>query len=160
MGGVHEADGHRLAGNLAGETGPATGTFEQLATFDAGLAAAMALQEQGLDAVFHHLDVTDEASTAALMDAAVERFERLDVVVANAGVVAEAGVAAIPNPLINITIQGRHDSFPKRRGLTRVKEMQAHGIIVGWGQDCVLDPWYSLGTADMLDVSPSRTPFT
>jgi cytosine deaminase len=67
--------------------------------------------------------------------------------------IAEAGLAAIPNPLINITLQGRHDSFPKRRGLTRVKEMQAQGITVGWGQDCVLDPWYSLGTADMLDVA-------
>ena len=67
--------------------------------------------------------------------------------------IAEAGLSAIPNPLINITLQGRHDSYPKRRGLTRVKEMQAHGIRVGWGQDCVLDPWYSLGTADMLDVA-------
>lgn len=67
--------------------------------------------------------------------------------------IAEAGVAAIPNPLINITLQGRHDSYPKRRGLTRVKEMQAQGTTVGWGQDCVLDPWYSLGTADMLDVA-------
>jgi cytosine deaminase len=67
--------------------------------------------------------------------------------------IAEAGVAAIPNPLINITIQGRHDSYPKRRGLTRVPEMRAAGIRVGWGQDCVLDPWYSLGTADMLDVA-------
>lgn len=67
--------------------------------------------------------------------------------------VAEAGVSAIPNPLINIMLQGRHDTFPKRRGLTRVKEMQALGIRVGWGQDCVLDPWYSLGTADMLDVA-------
>lgn len=67
--------------------------------------------------------------------------------------IAEAGVSAIPNPLINIMLQGRHDSFPKRRGLTRVKEMLAMGIRVGWGQDCVLDPWYSLGTADMLDVA-------
>jgi cytosine deaminase len=67
--------------------------------------------------------------------------------------IAEAGVAAIPNPLINITLQGRHDSYPKRRGLTRVKELRAHGITVGWGQDCVLDPWYALGTADMLDVA-------
>ncbi|WP_272006198.1 amidohydrolase family protein [Roseovarius sp. ZX-A-9] len=67
--------------------------------------------------------------------------------------IAEAGVAAIPNPLINIMLQGRHDTFPKRRGLTRVKEMQAHGITVGWGQDCVRDPWYSLGTGDMLDVA-------
>ena len=67
--------------------------------------------------------------------------------------IAESGMTAIPNPLINITLQGRHDTFPKRRGLTRVKEMQAQGITVGWGQDCVLDPWYSLGTADMLDVA-------
>lgn len=67
--------------------------------------------------------------------------------------IAEAGLAAIPNPLINIVLQGRHDSYPKRRGLTRVKEMQAMGIPVGWGQDCVRDPWYSLGTGDMLDVA-------
>lgn len=67
--------------------------------------------------------------------------------------IAEAQVAAIPNPLINITLQGRHDSYPKRRGMTRVPEMLGHGIRVGFGQDCVLDPWYSLGTADMLDVA-------
>ncbi|CUH38954.1 Cytosine deaminase [Jannaschia seosinensis] len=67
--------------------------------------------------------------------------------------IAEAEIAAIPNPLINIVIQGRHETFPKRRGLTRVKEMQAAGIEVGRGQDCVRDPWYSLGTADMLDVA-------
>ncbi|MDO5641860.1 MAG: amidohydrolase family protein [Paracoccus sp. (in: a-proteobacteria)] len=67
--------------------------------------------------------------------------------------IAESGICAISNPLINITLQGRHDTFPKRRGLTRVREMQAHGITVGWGQDCVMDPWYSLGTADMLDVA-------
>ncbi|AVW90434.1 amidohydrolase family protein [Celeribacter baekdonensis] len=67
--------------------------------------------------------------------------------------IAEAEISAIPNPLINIVLQGRHDTFPKRRGLTRVKEMLAMGIRVGWGQDCVMDPWYSLGTADMLDVA-------
>jgi cytosine/creatinine deaminase len=67
--------------------------------------------------------------------------------------IAEAGVAAIPNPLINITIQGRHDTYPKRRGMARVPEMLSYGIRVGFGQDCVLDPWYSLGNADMLDVA-------
>ncbi|MEL6643766.1 MAG: amidohydrolase family protein [Pseudomonadota bacterium] len=67
--------------------------------------------------------------------------------------IAEAEISAIPNPLINIMLQGRHDTYPKRRGLTRVKEMQAAGIRVGWGQDCARDPWYSLGTADMLDVA-------
>ena len=67
--------------------------------------------------------------------------------------IAEAGVSAIPNPLINIMLQGRHDTYPKRRGMTRVPEMIRAGIRVGLGQDCVLDPWYSLGTADMLDVA-------
>lgn len=67
--------------------------------------------------------------------------------------IAEAGIGVIANPLINITIQGRHDTYPRRRGMTRVPEMRALGIPVGWGQDCVLDPWYSLGTADMLDVA-------
>lgn len=66
---------------------------------------------------------------------------------------AEAQVSAIANPLINIVIQGRHDTYPKRRGMTRVPEMLEAGIRVGFGQDCVLDPWYPLGTADMLDVA-------
>ena len=65
----------------------------------------------------------------------------------------EAGVHAIPNPLINIMLQGRHDSYPKRRGQTRVRELRDAGIIVGFGSDCVMDPWYSLGKADMLDVA-------
>ncbi|MCG2583712.1 amidohydrolase family protein [Massilia sp. TS11] len=65
----------------------------------------------------------------------------------------EAGVAAIANPLINITLQGRHDSYPKRRGMTRVPELLAAGIEVAFGHDCVLDPWYSLGSADMLEVA-------
>jgi cytosine deaminase len=65
----------------------------------------------------------------------------------------EAGVAAIANPLINITLQGRHDSYPKRRGMTRVPEMLAAGINVAFGHDCVMDPWYSLGSGDMLEVA-------
>jgi cytosine deaminase len=63
----------------------------------------------------------------------------------------EAGVAAIANPLINITLQGRHDSYPKRRGMTRVPELLAAGV--PFGQDCVMDPWYSLGSGDMLEVA-------
>ncbi len=66
---------------------------------------------------------------------------------------AEAGVAAVSNPLINITIQGRHDTYPKRRGLTRIKELVAAGIDVSLGHDCVMDPWYSLGSHDMLEVA-------
>jgi cytosine deaminase len=67
--------------------------------------------------------------------------------------IAEAGVHAIPNPLINIMLQGRHDTYPKRRGQTRVPELRAAGVMVGFGADCVMDPWYSLGRADMLDVA-------
>ncbi len=67
--------------------------------------------------------------------------------------IAEAQVAAIPNPLINITLQGRSDTYPKRRGMTRVPELLAAGVTVAFGQDCVMDPWYPLGSGDMLDVA-------
>jgi cytosine deaminase len=65
----------------------------------------------------------------------------------------EAGLAAIANPLINITLQGRHDTYPKRRGMTRVPELMAAGVPVAFGHDCVMDPWYPLGSADMLEVA-------
>ncbi len=67
--------------------------------------------------------------------------------------IAEAQIHAIPNPLINITLQGRHDTYPKRRGMTRVPELLSAGVNVALGQDCCMDPWYSLGSADMLDVA-------
>ncbi|HEY1944233.1 MAG TPA: amidohydrolase family protein [Roseiarcus sp.] len=67
--------------------------------------------------------------------------------------IAESGINAIANPLINITLQGRHDAYPRRRGLTRIAELRAHGVPVALGQDCVMDPWYGLGGADMLDVA-------
>jgi len=66
---------------------------------------------------------------------------------------AEAQVSAVANPLINITIQGRHDTYPKRRGMTRVPELLAAGVPVAFGHDCVMDPWYSLGSGDMLEVA-------
>ncbi|MES2075184.1 MAG: amidohydrolase family protein [Pseudomonadota bacterium] len=67
--------------------------------------------------------------------------------------IREAGVAAVANPLINITLQGRHDTYPKRRGMTRVPELLAAGVDVAFGHDCVMDPWYSLGSGDMLEVA-------
>jgi cytosine deaminase len=66
---------------------------------------------------------------------------------------AEAGVHAVANPLINITLQGRHDTYPKRRGMTRVKELMQAGVNVAFGHDCVMDPWYPLGSHDMLEVA-------
>jgi cytosine deaminase len=66
---------------------------------------------------------------------------------------AEAQLHVVSNPLINITLQGRHDTYPKRRGMTRVPELLAAGINVAFGHDCVMDPWYSLGSGDMLEVA-------
>ena len=66
---------------------------------------------------------------------------------------AQAQLNVVSNPLINITLQGRHDTYPKRRGMTRVPEMLAQGMTVAFGQDCVMDPWYSLGSGDMLEVA-------
>jgi len=66
---------------------------------------------------------------------------------------AEARVHVVANPLINITLQGRHDTYPKRRGMTRVKELMAAGINVAFGQDALMDPWYSFGSHDMLEVA-------
>ena len=66
---------------------------------------------------------------------------------------AEAEMNVVSNPLINITLQGRHDFYPKRRGMTRVPELMDAGVKVAFGHDCVMDPWYSLGSADMLEVA-------
>ncbi len=65
----------------------------------------------------------------------------------------EAELSVIANPLINITLQGRHDTYPKRRGMTRVPEQIAAGLTVAFGHDCVMDPWYPLGSHDMLEVA-------
>ncbi|CAN7670096.1 amidohydrolase family protein [Pararhizobium sp. LjRoot238] len=65
---------------------------------------------------------------------------------------AEAQINVIPNPLINIMLQGRHDTYPKRRGMTRVRELMDAGLNVSFGHDCVMDPWYSMGSGDMLEV--------
>jgi cytosine/creatinine deaminase len=66
--------------------------------------------------------------------------------------IADSGMNVIPNPLINIMLQGRHDAYPKRRGMTRVRELMAAGVNVSFGHDCVMDPWYSMGSGDMLEV--------
>ena len=64
----------------------------------------------------------------------------------------EAQMNVVPNPLINIMLQGRHDTYPKRRGMTRVRELMAAGLNVSFGHDCVMDPWYAMGSGDMLEV--------
>jgi cytosine deaminase len=67
--------------------------------------------------------------------------------------IAQSGVSVVANPLINITLQGRHDTYPKRRGMTRVPELMAAGVNVAFGHDCVMDPWYGMGSGDMLEVA-------
>ncbi|MEN4891833.1 cytosine deaminase [Erwinia billingiae] len=63
-----------------------------------------------------------------------------------------SGINFVANPLVNIHLQGRFDTYPKRRGITRVKEMLDADINVCFGHDDVFDPWYPLGTANMLQV--------
>ncbi len=67
--------------------------------------------------------------------------------------IREADLHVVANPLINVTLQGRHDSYPKRRGLTRVRELMAAGVNLAMGHDCAVDPWYPLGSHDMLEVA-------
>lgn len=58
----------------------------------------------------------------------------------------------VSNPLVNTHLQGRFDTYPKRRGITRVKELLADGINVSFGHDDIFDPWYPMGTGNMLEV--------
>ena len=67
-------------------------------------------------------------------------------------ILTRAGVTIVANPLTNILLQGRFDTYPKRRGITRVKELDAAGVNVACGYDCIMDPWYPLGTGSMLDA--------
>ncbi len=67
--------------------------------------------------------------------------------------VATSGVQVVCNPLDNVVLQGRYDGYPRRRGLTRVDELWAAGAVVGIGHDSVMDPWYRLGTGNLLDAA-------
>jgi cytosine/creatinine deaminase len=69
------------------------------------------------------------------------------------GLLRRAKINFVANPLINITLQGRTDTYPKRRGVTRVKELWQAGLNVSLGHDCVQDPWYAMGTGNLLDVA-------
>lgn len=64
--------------------------------------------------------------------------------------IKKSGINIVSNPLVNITLQGRLDTYPKRRGVTRVKELLQNGVNVSLGYDDIMDPWYSLGTGNMI----------
>jgi len=142
-------------------------------TMEAGTASVRALCEIAADRglpVDMHCDETDDPLSRHIETLAAETI-RLGLEGRVAGshltsmhsmdnyyvsklipLMAEARINVIPNPLINIMLQGRHDSYPKRRGMTRVRELMEAGLNVSFGHDCVMDPWYSMGSADMLEV--------
>jgi cytosine/creatinine deaminase len=66
------------------------------------------------------------------------------------GLLARAQVNVIANPFDNVVLQGRFDTYPRRRGITRVKELLAGGVNVALGHDSIMDPWFPLGKGDML----------
>jgi cytosine deaminase len=68
-------------------------------------------------------------------------------------IIARSGIHMVSNPMVSLHLQGRFDDYPKRRGLTQVKELLAAGVNVAFGHDDVMDPWYPLGTANPLQVA-------
>jgi cytosine deaminase len=68
-------------------------------------------------------------------------------------ILKRAGVTIVANPFDNIVLSGRFDTYPKRRGMTRVKELDAAGVNVACGHDSIMDPWYPLGRGSMLDAA-------
>lgn len=67
-------------------------------------------------------------------------------------IVKMSGINFVSNPLVNIHLQGRFDTYPKHRGLTRVKELNEAGLNVCFGHDDIFDHWYPMGTGNMLQV--------
>ncbi len=63
-----------------------------------------------------------------------------------------SGINIIANPLVNVNLQGRFDAYPKRRGLTRIKELSENNINVSMGHDDIYDPFYPMGNGDMVEV--------
>lgn len=116
-----------------------------------------------------HIDETDDASSVYTEHLAALAIERgwqgrvsashvcalssySDVHAARViDLIAEASVRVITNPAVNLHLQGRFDRYPKRRGLTRVRELLQRGVLCAAGQDCIRDPFYPLGNGAMLD---------
>ncbi len=76
------------------------------------------------------------------------------------GFLRRAGINVVVNPFANSLIQGRLDPYPKRRGFAQLKELLAAGVNVSLGNDVIMDPWYSLGNADMVDAARLALHFT
>jgi cytosine deaminase len=76
------------------------------------------------------------------------------------GFLKRAGINVVVNPYANSLIQGRLDSYPKRRGFAQLKELLAEGVNVSLGNDVIMDPWYSMGKADLVDAAHLALHFT
>ncbi|BBD73731.1 amidohydrolase [Sulfodiicoccus acidiphilus] len=121
--------------------------------------------DRGVDG---HVDETDDPNSRFLEVVAAETIRRRMTGKVSAGHVTamhsyngayadklirllrRAGVNVVVNPAVNLHLQGRYDTYPKRRGLARVRELLAAGVNVALGNDCVMDPWYPLGRGDIL----------
>jgi cytosine deaminase len=76
------------------------------------------------------------------------------------GFLRRSGINVVVNPFANSLIQGRLDVYPKRRGFAQLKELLAAGVNVSLGNDVIMDPWYSLGKADMVEAASLALHFT
>lgn len=76
------------------------------------------------------------------------------------GLLRRSGINIVVNPYANSLIQGRLDHYPKRRGFAQVKELLAEGVNVSLGNDVIIDPWYPMGKADLIDAAHLALHFT
>jgi cytosine deaminase len=76
------------------------------------------------------------------------------------GFLHRAGINIVVNPYANSLIQGRLDVYPKRRGFAQLKELLAAGVNVSLGNDVIMDPWYLMGRADMVEAASLALHFT
>jgi cytosine deaminase len=76
------------------------------------------------------------------------------------GFLQRSGINMVVNPFANSLIQGRLDSYPKRRGFAQLKELLAHGVNVSLGNDVIMDPWYLMGRADLIQAASLALHFT
>ena len=76
------------------------------------------------------------------------------------GFLRRSGINIVVNPYANSLIQGRLDPYPKRRGFAQLKELLADGVNVSLGNDVIIDPWYPMGKADLIDAAHLALHFT
>ena len=102
-----------------------------------------ATDEEVIPVSYTHLDVYKRQAMHSYNNAYCSKLFRL---------LKMSDINFVSNPLVNTHLQGRFDSYPRRRGVTRVKELLANGNNVSMGHDDIFDPWYPLGDGNMMSV--------